>query len=83
MKIQQLDKDKTIEVLLRVPLVSMHADHKHIKSTLRDYVMPSENDLEGQYVKDLFTLETSEIIAKWYGGDTEAAELLFSLKQNR
>ena len=81
LKIQSLDEKKLFNILLRTPLVSMHAHHKHIKSTLKDYVMPSEDDLEAQYVKDLFTLETDEIIEKWYGGEEAAATLLFNLKK--
>lgn len=79
MKISELDKDKVFQILLRTPLVSMQANHKHIKSTLRDYVFP--NTLESEYVKDLFTLETDEIIEKWYGGKEQAGTLLFQLKK--
>lgn len=49
-------------------------------SSLKDYVLPSEDNLEGQYLKDLFTLYTDAIIEKWYGGIEEATNLLFSSK---
>lgn len=81
MEIKKLDKEKVIETLLRVPLISMQLNHKHIKSSLRDYVLPNEDNLEGEYVKDLFTLETDAIIDKWYGGEEEATNLLFRLKE--
>lgn len=77
MKIQELDTKRIGELLLRVPLASMHAHHKKISSTMKDYILPSENDLEAQYVRDLFVLNTDEIIDKWYDGEESAADLLF------
>ena len=81
MLIEKLNTDKVAEILLRVPLISMQLNHKHIKSSLRDYVSPGENHLEAQYVKDLFTLVTDEIIEKWYGGKDDAEILLFKLNE--
>lgn len=77
---KKLDKEKVLEALLRVPLISMQLNHKHIMSSLKDYVLSSEDNLEGQYLKDLFTLYTDAIIEKWYGGIEEATNLLFSSK---
>ncbi|AUO14702.1 hypothetical protein [Priestia megaterium] len=76
MKFQELDDYKLAQKLLRMPLASMHGDHAYIKSTLEDYIKPSEDDLEGQFVKDLFVLRTDEIIDKWYGGKWEAMNLI-------
>jgi hypothetical protein len=38
-------------------------------------------DLETEFVNDMFTLKTSEMIEKWYGGDREA-DLYISRKMN-
>lgn len=80
MKIADLNTEAIAQTLLRVPLVAMHAHHKYPKSTLKDYVVPSEDNLEAQFVKDVFTLTTDEIIEKWYDGQDEAASLLFAQK---
>lgn len=76
MEIKKLNAEKLANTLLQVPLVSMQLNHKHIKGSLRDYVSPSEENYEGQFVKDLFTLETDQIIEKWYGGKEEARSIL-------
>ncbi|MER2111150.1 MAG: hypothetical protein ABS960_00565 [Solibacillus isronensis] len=81
MDFSQLDKEEVYQKLMRVPLISMQLNHKHLKSSMRDYILPSDDDLEGQFVRDLFILETDEIIGKWYGGKEEAARLLFALKK--
>ncbi|ARA98605.1 MULTISPECIES: hypothetical protein [Anoxybacillaceae] len=73
---QKLDKEILGERLLRLPLVSHLAHHKRVQYTVRDYTLPGKNDLEGQFVRDLFTLTTEEIIDKWFGGLENAYELL-------
>lgn len=78
MKITELDYNKLANALLKTPLVSMKLNHKHLSSSLRDYVSPDAG-LEVEYVRDLFTLTTDEIITKWYGGDEKAPELLSNL----
>ncbi|WP_338465118.1 hypothetical protein [Shouchella rhizosphaerae] len=79
MKIKELDTERLYLILIKLPLVSNHANHSWIKSTLKDYVLPGENQLEAQFVKDIFTLKTEEIIEKWYGGDHSAYDLLSKL----
>lgn len=82
MKVQELNAEALAQTLMRVPLVSMQANHKYPKSTLKDYILPSENNLESQFVKDVYTLTTEEIIDKWYNGKTEATSLLFKSKKD-
>lgn len=77
MKINDLNPNRLAEVLVRAPLASFHAHHKKIQSTMKDYILPSEDQLEAQFVRDLFVLDTQEIIEKWYGGDESARDLIF------
>lgn len=79
MLFQRLDKEKLGENLLRLPLVSFHANHKKVQYTVRDYVLPSEDNLEGQFVRDLFTLTTDELIEKWFDGEDNARQILMNL----
>lgn len=71
-KINELDVMKLGEVLLNAAPASCLADHKWLKSTLKDYVLPSSDQLEVEFVKDLFTLPSEEIAEKWYGGKQNA-----------
>jgi hypothetical protein len=77
LKIQELDQNRLGQLLSRIPLASMQAHHKKVSSTMRDYILPTEDDLEAQYVRDLFVLTTDEIINKWFDGEESAADLLF------
>ncbi|KOP82268.1 hypothetical protein ACFFHH_12575 [Cytobacillus solani] len=76
MKILELDEKKLGQQLLAAPLTSHQANHKWIKSTMQDYILPSEENLEGQFVHDLYTKDTQSIIDKWYGGKEGAAKLI-------
>ena len=81
MEIRKLDSEKLGEILLRVPLGSMQAHHKKIQSTINDNFLPGDENLEGQFVRDLFTMDTQEIIDKWYGGSDAARELLLKMSK--
>lgn len=80
MLFQKLDTNKIGEIVLRIPLISYQLHHKRISSTIRDYVFPDDNHLEGQFVRDLFVLTTNELIDKWFDGEEKAAELIIGLQ---
>jgi len=64
-KIDELDSKKALQVLTSIPLIFEKLNHKSItRSGFESYIKPSE--VEGEYIKDLFTLETKEIVEKWY-----------------
>ncbi|MEK5069736.1 hypothetical protein [Sporosarcina sp. FSL K6-1508] len=81
MLFEKLNKDRIGEMALRLPLASLQANHKRVQYTVKDYISPGENDLEGQFVRDLFVLTTDEIIEKWFDGKDEALNLLMNLMQ--
>lgn len=76
MKIKDLNPEILGELLLRVAPVAMQAQHEWPKSTMIDYINPTSEG-EAEFIRDLFTLKTEEIIEKWYGGRDGAAQLLF------
>jgi hypothetical protein len=76
MKIAELNSKKLAETLLMAPLSSFMANHKKIQYTMQDYILPSEDNLEAQFIHDLFTKDTQYIIDKWYGGEDGARELV-------
>lgn len=64
-KIDELDSEKVLKVLTSVPLIFEKLNHKSITgSGFISYIKP--NEAEGEFIKDLFTLETKEIVEKWY-----------------
>lgn len=77
MRILKLNPEVLGSILLKVAPTSIHAGHKRIKSTLQDYVIPSDEHPEQEFIRDLFTLSNDEIAEKWYGGKKEALSLLF------
>lgn len=81
MHIRELDKDKLVNKLLLGPLLANHVDVE-LKTVYKSYIEVSADDLEGQFVQDLFMLKRQEIIDKWYGGMEEAAEILFKFRNN-
>ncbi|WP_406944499.1 hypothetical protein ACJA3J_15105 [Halobacillus sp. SY10] len=76
MLISKLDEKRLAQQIARLPLASHQANHKWVRSTVNDYILPSEDNLEGQYIVDLFKLTTPEIIEKWFDGEDNAYELL-------
>jgi hypothetical protein len=82
MKVKDLDSEKLVQRLLMAPLASLKGKHKWMRSTFADYVHVEDDDLEGQYVKDIILLDTRAIIEKWYGGEDAATMLILQLKEN-
>ncbi|MER2170930.1 MAG: hypothetical protein ABS938_09860 [Psychrobacillus psychrodurans] len=81
MKAEELDFSKVGSRLFGAPLASLQGHHKYLKSTFDDYISVDEDDLEGEFVKDILTLSTPEIIDKWYGGTDEALTFILEAKK--
>lgn len=64
-----LDMAKLGELVFRLPLASKGLRHTNVKSTL-SYI--HGGGLEMEFLKDLLTLKTQELIDNWYGGDEAA-----------
>lgn len=64
-KFKGMDAQKLAEYLVKLPLVANMAGHKEVQYTVNDYILPSEDNLEGQFIVDLFKMTTPEIIEKW------------------
>ncbi|MEK3822105.1 hypothetical protein MKY20_23770 [Cytobacillus sp. FSL W8-0315] len=79
MLFSKLDREKIGETVLRLPIVSFHAQHKKVQYTVKDYFLPSEDNLEGQFVRDLFIMNTEELIDKWFDGEENAREIMMNL----
>ena len=82
MHISQLDKDKLVNKVLLGPLLANHVQVE-LKTVYKGYIDVAEDDIEGQFVKDLFMLKREEIIDKWYGGIEGAADLMFEVQKAR
>lgn len=81
MLVDKLNLEKLGYILKRVPLTSMQANHKKASATVKYDMQPGENDLELQFIKDVFESNTDEVIDKWYNGRENAADLLFGRKK--
>jgi hypothetical protein len=79
MLFEKLDRERLGEMVLRLPLSSHHLDHKKVQYTVKDYIIPEKGDLEGQFIRDLFTLSTEEMIHIWFDGSDNANELIMKL----
>lgn len=78
MKIQELNLEKLGSLLLNVAPGSIHANHKWIKSTVKDYVLPTEGQVELDFIRDLFTLDNKDIADKWYNGEQGAIDFILN-----
>lgn len=83
MKVRELNPELIGKSLLGIPVASFHANHTYPKSTIKDYIDIQDDDLEGQFVKDMLTLKTNEIIDKWYGGKESAMNLILEINKRR
>ncbi|QUG79117.1 hypothetical protein [Bacillus subtilis] len=76
MKFYDLDEKRLGEMIWKIPLISKKLNHVHMKGSVRDYINPNSDILEQEFIYDLFTLKTDEMIEKWYDGEEGAADLL-------
>ena len=71
-----LDADKIGTVLVRLGLLSHALGHKSIWGTLNPYCNhPDLSSPEVRFVHDLLTLDTRQIIDRWYGGASGAMDM--------
>jgi hypothetical protein len=72
-----LDAEKIGDVLVRLGLLSYNLGHEHVSGTLRPYCNHPENlSPEAQFVYDMIIRRPSEIIDRWYGGQSGAIAML-------
>jgi hypothetical protein len=72
----RLDYEKIGSHLITTALSSNHLGHNNIPGVF-DYVEYEQGeDLELEYVHDMFTKTTPEIIDKWFGGSINAMIIL-------
>ncbi|MCY7751597.1 hypothetical protein MOB18_21285 [Bacillus inaquosorum] len=79
MKINDLNKERLGNLLCTIPAHSFDLGHKKVNNTMKNYWLPQKDDLEQQFLFDLFNLDTEEIIDKWYDGEDSASDFLMSL----
>jgi len=67
---------------MKLAPVSNRLGHTKVAYSVKDYLAPHAYliSLEVEFVCDLFTLGTEEIIGKWYRGHDEAERLLSRLQ---
>lgn len=75
MKIRDCDDAKLAVLLKKLPLTSFQLGHAKAHGTVRDYMVPDGSNVELEFVYDLFTMRTTELIDKWYGGEENALDL--------
>lgn len=79
MKIKELKEINLSLELKRIPLRAHLLGHEKVESTVKDYMIPNQDNKELEYIVDLFTLTTSEIIDKWFDGEDNADDLNMKL----
>jgi hypothetical protein len=67
MEVDKLDREKLGNLLIGALFGSVQAGHKRVEYTLQHYI-DTRDDLEKQFLKDIFTLRTDELAEKWCGG---------------
>lgn len=71
-----LDTKKLGNLLLTIVLSSNHLGHKNLKGVFAYIRKEKGENLEIEYIKDVFTMKTPDIVNKWFGGDKNASIIL-------
>jgi hypothetical protein len=72
----KLDVEKLGHQLIIAVLGSNHLGHKNLKGVF-DYMEYEKGEhLETEFIHDLFTKKTPEIVDKWFGGSINASIIL-------
>ena len=74
-----LDLERIGAVLRMIPAVSARVGHKSARATLG---YGAATTPESEFVRDLYSLTTPEMIEKWYGGYDNAARLAGSAAED-
>lgn len=80
MKIKDCNEIELATMLKLLPLNSMQLGHANPLGTVRDYLSSNNSSPEIDFIIDLFTASTEEIIEKWYGAETNAGKVLIEIK---
>lgn len=73
-RIETLDTTLVGEILMRLPAVSAMLRHTSLRSTL-GYVCGDPESPEQEFVRDVLTKDTGEMVEKWYGGQKHATAI--------
>jgi hypothetical protein len=73
-----LDLTQLGEILRRLPAISRRVGHNSLKATV-DYVATTTP--ESEFVRDIFTLSSREMIDKWYGGEHNSGRYIAAVGQ--
>jgi len=60
-----LNAETLISLLVELPVLSTASKTEDAKAILERFEV-AENENEMQFLKDLFTLKTNEVVEKWY-----------------
>lgn len=63
---ETLNVGSLVEVLIELPVISKAANTNDVKEALERFEITDPNAKEIQFLKDLFTLNTDEVVEKWY-----------------
>jgi len=77
MKIGELNHQQLGRVLIQASMTALYQKNETVQETILNLDPESENKMEWDFVKDLFTLTTNEIADKWYGGKDAAIGFYF------
>jgi hypothetical protein len=75
MRITELSSEKLGNAVWILPLISKNLGHKHVKSSVQDYLDAKTGSAEQEFIHDVFTMKTNDIIEKWFDGEEAAADL--------
>lgn len=67
-----LDLSALGAILIQLPATSARVGHASLQATF-GYGSADDASPEGQFIRDVFTLPVSEVIAKWYGSERNAS----------
>ncbi|MFW3654448.1 hypothetical protein [Vagococcus fluvialis] len=66
MKINDLNLNELSNSLISFPIAANHMDANSLQEAAE--LLTGDSTLESEYLHDLFSLSTDDIINKWYGG---------------
>ena len=72
--VTELDWKRVGEVLTKLPTVAAYLRHASLQGTL-EYVWPTSDGRETEFVRDILTKPLDDVLDKWYGGRFNASGL--------
>lgn len=77
MKFTELNHQILAQILIASPFSAMDRKQSTIKESLLEMKSSPENSLEMEFLKDIFSLNTNEIIDKWYDANDTIVGFFF------